>query len=116
MNGMRWNERLVWWIIDDVFKHPKNKLLPRHLYCLRVILQPITWLRWKLERSPVFNYDMQRDIFTIYGKEFSGDFFRRFTFYFPEGAYFKIVKREGVVLTITRIYEQDFQNDHSHLF
>lgn len=104
-NGARWNERLAWWIINDLFKHPQNEILPRHLYCLRILLQPITWLRWKLDHSKDFSYDMMTDTFTIYGMQYSSTVFKEFGIYgMKVGTLFELESRNYQMITIREIH------------
>lgn len=50
-----------------------------------------------------YRYDPQRDVFTIEGIAYAGEIFRQFGGLLPEGAVFRLDKRDDGVLTITRI-------------
>lgn len=86
------------WLVTEVIKVPPNEYLSKWLLCLRRILFPIeSYLL--MNRS--FNYDFCRDVFTLYGQEYSGTLFRAWGKNgLPSGTHFILNRDRFGVVTI----------------
>lgn len=101
MKKPSWNERLFWWIVEKVFRHPSHMIFPQHLIALRWALCPISMLTWWMARNWIFYYDISRDIFTIYGMKYAGSLFRSLAKNgLNVGAWMRIVKREDGIISL----------------
>lgn len=86
------------WLVTEVAKVPPNEYLPKWLLCLRRILFPIESY---LLMNRAFNYDYCRDVFTLYGQEYSGSLFRAWgNNGFPSGTHFILHRDKYNMLSI----------------
>lgn len=72
----------------------------QHPKWLLILFFPIKY--YALEYSGI-SYDWMADIYEIEGVMFEGDFFYSFAKGFPEGCYFKFLKRENGTVYVERV-------------
>jgi hypothetical protein len=95
---MNKRRRFFYYLVREVFKVAEGQILPKYLIVLKCILFPIESFYFKINKD---FYDPYRDIYTINGIKFSGQFFKNMN---KVGSTFKIEKLEDGTLTLSEIF------------
>lgn len=100
MNKLEWRLRFLTWIRREVCKTPEAEISPKWTLIIYYVLFPS---RFFYDHQKGLRYDPARDIFTIYGREYSGQMFRFLCDGRKEHIWFRWYEDErGIVLIETK--------------
>lgn len=98
---MKWNARLYWWLREKIFRVPEGVMAPPGLAVFRWLLMPVQSLGYRFVKDL---YDMERDVYKIHGREYSGAIFRAWgRDGWPDGEVFRFRRGEGDIISLERL-------------
>lgn len=105
-----WRLNFLYFLIRKVAKVPEGQIVPKWILVIRYIFFPFEWVV-HFRKDTHIHYDPITDIFTIYGKKYSGAFF---TMPFKHGQTFKIIndpaEREYMTMEQVSVPPSDFKD------